>query len=69
MSTTTWAVVSILLYVAIFALAIGLHLAGHRKGGQVPSVGVAMGWVMRTPTGRVITLLFWSWTGFHFFAR
>lgn len=69
MTTTDWAVVSILLYAAIFGVAIGLHLLGHREGSQVPSVGVAMGWVMRTPTGRVITLLFWSWVGFHFFSR
>jgi hypothetical protein len=69
MTTTSWAVGSILLYAAIFGLAIGLHLYGHRAGSAVPSVGVAMGWVMRSTTGRVITLLFWCWVGFHFFSR
>ena len=69
MSTTAWAVVSVGLYAVVFGSAITLHLRGHRPEPAAPSVGVAFGWVMRSTTGRVTTLLFWSWVGFHFFAR
>lgn len=69
MSDNAWAVVSIGLYVVVFGLAIALHVRGHKPDPPAPSVGVAFGWVMRSATGRIITLLFWSWVGYHFFAR
>ena len=69
MSEVAWAALSAALYVAIFALAIALHVRGHRPHAVAPSVGVAFGWVMRSTTGRLVTLLFWGWVGFHFFAR
>ena len=65
----SWPVASVLMFAACFALVGVLHVRGHQEGAAVPSVGVAMGWVMRTTTGRVITLVFWCWVGFHFFAR
>jgi hypothetical protein len=69
MNEYAWAAASVLMYVAVFGLAIALHVRGHRDEAIAPSVGVALGWVMGTTTGRVVTLLFWSWVGFHFFAR
>lgn len=69
MSAVTWSWVSAGLFTAVFSAALVLHLLGRRQGSRVPSVGTAMGWVMVTPTGRMVTLLFWGWVGFHFFAR
>ena len=69
MSAGAWSWVSAGLFAAVVAAALVLHLLGRRPDSPVPSVGTAMGWVMATPTGRVVTLLFWSWVGFHFFAR
>lgn len=69
MSERVWAVVSVGMYALVFGFAIALHIRGHRPRPLAPSVGVAFGWVMRRGPGRIITLLFWCWVGFHFFAR
>ena len=69
MSASGWSWVSAALFTAVFGAALVLHVLGRRPDSRVPSVGTAMGWVMVTSTGRVVTLLFWSWVGFHFFAR
>lgn len=69
MSGHAWGWVSAGLFTAVFGAALALHLLGRRPDSPVPSVGTAIGWVMLTSTGRVVTLLFWAWVGFHFFAR
>ena len=69
MTATGWSYVSATAFCAVFGLALALHLLGRRPGSRVPSLGTAIGWVMVTPTGRVVTLLFWCWVGLHFFAR
>jgi hypothetical protein len=61
--------VTLALFALIFLVAAVLHLLGTRPGSRVPTVGQGMGWAMATGTGRVVTLLFWCWVGWHFFAR
>ncbi|MQA98086.1 MAG: hypothetical protein GEV11_27045 [Streptosporangiales bacterium] len=55
------------------ALAIGVVvlelLARLRPEVGVPSAGECLGYLMRTRAGRVLVLLGWWWTGWHFFAR
>lgn len=69
MTATGWALVSAAMYCGALGLGLTLHLLGHRPGSRVPDLGSVVGWAMRTATGRVVILLFWSWVGFHFFAR
>ena len=44
-------------------------LLGRREKSRVPTVEELLGHVMKTNTGRVCSILFWIWVGWHFFAR
>ncbi|HEX3812941.1 MAG TPA: DUF6186 family protein [Mycobacteriales bacterium] len=58
--------------ITILAFAVtlaGVLLLGRRAGSKVPPAEELLGHVMSSRTGRVITLLFWIWIGWHFFAR
>lgn len=46
----------------------------QRPGSTVPTLGEVSGFVMSyqvgaIPVGRIAVLGFWSWVGWHFFAR
>jgi Family of unknown function (DUF6186) len=58
------------LAITVYALAIsGAVLVGRRRTSTVPSVEELWSLVMSTRTGRVCTVAFWSWIGWHFFCR
>lgn len=57
---------SILVYAAS---SLGVVVLGRWPRSRVPSVEQLLGKIMSTRTGRTITLAFWVWIGWHFFAR
>jgi hypothetical protein len=56
--------------IAIFAVTIAAAvLVGRWRGAKTPSAEELLGHVMRTRTGRLCSIAFWIWVGWHFFAR
>jgi hypothetical protein len=60
---------AIALYAFLAAAGLALQLLSLRPGSSIPSLGSALGRVMRTRSGRVGVLAGWLWLGLHFFAR
>lgn len=54
------------LYAASFALAIGLALWSHRRPGVVAPAGVLLDRILASRAGRFALITFWWWLGWHF---
>ena len=54
----------------MFGLAgLTLEIRARSPRSRIPSLGTAVGRVMRTRSGRVGVIAGWVWLGLHFFAR
>ena len=62
-------VLTILGFAAVIAALAVLELLGRRKGSRRPTLGVWLGYVMRSRAGRLLILLGWLWLGWHYFSR
>jgi hypothetical protein len=60
---------AVLLYVLLALTGVVLEVLSRTSESRVPPLGVLLGNVMRTRSGRVGMLAAWLWVGLHFFAR
>jgi hypothetical protein len=54
--------------VSLLALVV-LEVLARLPGSRVPTAGECLSSVMRHPAGRILVILSWWWTGWHFLAR
>lgn len=55
-------------YLALVMAGAVVELAARRRGSRVPTLGVVLGRIMSTRTGRLAVMAGWAWIGLHFFA-
>ncbi|MGI8870358.1 MAG: DUF6186 family protein [Mycobacteriales bacterium] len=56
--------------IAVFAATLlGATFVGRTRRSRVPAAEEVWSLLMGTRTGRVLTVGFWAWTGWHFFCR
>ena len=55
-------------YLLLVLAGVGVELAARRPGSRVPGLGVVLGRVMSSRTGRLAVMAGWAWLGLHFFA-
>ncbi len=60
---------SVLVYLVIVLIGVGLQVRSRHPGSRVPSLGLVLQQVMSRHSGRVGLLTAWAWLGLHFFVR
>ena len=61
--------VTVLGYVVVVLLCVGLQLLSLRPASRVPSLTALLRRAMRGRPGRVGVITAWAWLGLHFLAR
>ena len=55
-------------YLVLVAGAAVVELVAHRPASRIPSLGLVLGRIMSTRTGRLAVMAGWAWLGLHFLA-